>query len=136
MLEQKQQQTSLNTIAAAAVLSIINGCHDALEEIMFVQLARDLQRFPFCRVEKHQRAVSCRSRQDKCGAESEQTAPKQIIPGTPISPIEPLWPLTPFNYCFLSISDVTSACDKRPSKGSPNTSYFYDLIVRLRAACI
>ena len=29
----KQQQTSLNTLAAAAVLSIINGCHDALEEI-------------------------------------------------------------------------------------------------------
>ena len=33
VLEQKQQQTSLITIAATAVLSIINGCHDALEEI-------------------------------------------------------------------------------------------------------
>ena len=54
----RRRQPQLDTIAAAAVLSVINCCDDALEEIMFVQLARALQRFPFCCVEKERRAIS------------------------------------------------------------------------------
>ena len=54
----RRRQPQLDTIAEAAVLSVMNCCDDALEDIVFVQLARALQRFPFCCVVRERRAIS------------------------------------------------------------------------------
>ena len=132
----RRQQSLLDTYAAAAVLAVIIGCDDALEEIMIVQLARALQRFPFSQVERDQRAISCRSCRDKCCAGCVQTSPNQMISGSPISLLEPLLPLTPSNHCFLSISSLASACDERTREVSTHTSCLFVLFVKIRGACM
>ena len=69
----RRQQSFLDTFAAAAVLAVIIGIDDALEEIMIVQLARAHQIFPFSQVERDQRALSFRSCRDNCCARCVQT---------------------------------------------------------------
>ena len=54
----RRRQPQLDTIAAAAVLSVMNCCDDTLEDIVFVQLAAALQRFPFCCIVRERRAIS------------------------------------------------------------------------------
>ena len=69
----RRQQSFLDTFAAAAVLAVIIGIDDALEEIMIVQLARAHQIFFFSQVERDQRAISFRSCRDNCCARCVQT---------------------------------------------------------------
>ena len=131
------RQPELDTIAAAAVLSLINCCDDAVEEIIHVLLARAHRKFPFCCVERERRAISRCSCRNRCWAGNDQTAPKRMIFRSLIFPSSPPRLLTPFNHAFLSISSVASACDERARKVSTHTCFcWFVFLCKAQSECV